>query len=148
MQSISSLIQSVIHSLYNSDFTPEITLAPKRELGEYCINIFPLAKIGGKAPNIISEEIAVKLGEHTDIFPGVSATGGYVNFFLTDTVWLSLFQDFQKQSLGTQHGKSRIENQQTIVVDYIGMNVGKPPHIGHICTPLLGQAIINVLRSQ
>lgn len=26
------------------------------------------------------------------------------------------------------------------------MNVGKPPHIGHICTPLLGQAMINMLR--
>lgn len=35
---------------------------------------------------------------------------------------------------------------ETIVVDYIGMNVGKPPHIGHICTPLLGQSIINALR--
>lgn len=26
------------------------------------------------------------------------------------------------------------------------MNVGKPPHIGHICTPLQGQSIINTMR--
>ena len=26
------------------------------------------------------------------------------------------------------------------------MNVGKPPHIGHICTPFIGQSIINTAR--
>lgn len=47
---------------------------------------------------------------------------------------------------------SQVENTQqekkneTIVVDYIGANAGKPLHIGHICTPSVGQAICNIYR--
>ena len=32
---------------------------------------------------------------------------------------------------------------ETIIVDYIGANAGKPLHIGHLCTPSVGQVIIN-----
>jgi len=32
------------------------------------------------------------------------------------------------------------------VVDYVGVNVGKPLHIGHLCAPSIGQAIINSYR--
>jgi len=36
--------------------------------------------------------------------------------------------------------------RETIVVDYIGANAGKPLHIGHLCTPSVGQAISNIYR--
>ncbi len=38
------------------------------------------------------------------------------------------------------------ERHETVVVDYMGANIGKPLHIGHLCTPLFGQATINMLR--
>lgn len=142
MQNIQSIINSVIGKLYNSDYIPEITIAPKPELGEYCINVFPLAKTAWKAPNIISAEVATELAKHTDVFFSTNATGGYVNFFLTDNIWMRAFQSIDN-SVARQ-----LENPETIVVDYIGMNVGKPPHIGHICTPLQGQSIINTLKFQ
>lgn len=61
--------------------------------------------------------------------------GGYVNFFLTNASWMDLFA-----SLSTQ-GKAA--NNETVVVDYIGANAGKPLHIGHLCTPSIGQSIVN-----
>lgn len=60
----------------------------------------------------------------------MSAVGGYVNFFLTDAFWTDLFYSIETDVVHPL-------KQETVVVDYIGMNVGKPPHIGHICTPLL-----------
>jgi arginyl-tRNA synthetase len=93
MQKILSLITDTIHSLYGVDFSPEISVAPKPELGEYCINVFPLAKTAGKAPNILSEEIAIALAKHSDTFVSTNATGGYVNFFLTNSIWLNLFSE-------------------------------------------------------
>lgn len=84
---IQEKIQKTIQTLYGVEFSPEISVAPKRELGEYCINVFPLAKTAGKAPNMLSEEIAAELAKESTIFNGTSATGGYVNFFLTDKVW-------------------------------------------------------------
>lgn len=140
MNTINSLIKSTLEKLYNSDYTPEISVAPKPELGEYCINVFPLAKTAEKAPNIIAWEVATELAKHTDVFVSTSATGGYVNFFLTEKVWISLFSTLDNASDKT------IAHPETIVVDYIGANVGKPLHIGHICTPSIGQVICNLYR--
>jgi arginyl-tRNA synthetase len=141
MQHINSLISQTIESLYQISYSPEITTAPKAELGEYCINIFPIVKTVAKAPQALSTEIAEDLAKHTDIFTSTNATGGYVNFFLTDKVWISLFADIYK------NGESvRANKEKTIVVDYIGANVGKPLHIGHICTPSIGQVICNTYR--
>ena len=150
MKNIQSLISEIITSLYGVDFSPEISPAPKPELGEYCINVFPLAKILNQLPqwekshefhpHFIATMLANALVKYTDTFTSTSATGGYVNFFLTDSVWLELFQSLE--------WKKTMQTEKTIVVDYIGMNVWKPPHIGHICTPLQWQSIINVMRHQ
>ncbi len=93
MQKINSFIQHSIKSLYGMEFSPEISPAPKPELGEYCMNIFPIVKQVGKAPNMISEEVAVELAKDGKIFKSTSATGGYVNFFLTDSMWIEIFQN-------------------------------------------------------
>lgn len=139
MQHIQTLIQEVIRSLYNSEFTPEITPAPKPELGEYCINVFPLAKDAKIAPPVIAESISTELAKYSEIFRGTSATGGYVNFFLADSVWIGLFATLEEPPV-------REMQDTSIIVDYIGANAGKPLHIGHICTPSIGQVICNVYR--
>jgi len=61
-----------------------------------------------------------------------------VNLFLADGVWMDIFQ-----STTNQEPKAKNE---TIIVDYIGANAGKPLHIGHICTPSIGQVICNTYR--
>lgn len=136
MKNIQSIITTTIYSLYNTEFSPEISTAPKPELGEYCINIFPLAKTAGKAPPLIAEEVANALAKHSDIFASTSATGGYVNFFLTNSLWMEILESIDTEK--------KPKNNETIVVDYIGANVWKPLHIGHICTPSIGQTICNV----
>ena len=137
MNHIQTLITNVIHSLYGVDFSPEISPTPKKELGEYCVGVFQLTKIVGKAPNMIAEELAQELGKHTDTFISTNFIGGYVNFFLTDSVWWEIFSWIGKNTT------EKAENK-TIVVDYIGANAGKPLHIWHLCTPSVGQTICNI----
>jgi arginyl-tRNA synthetase len=91
MKQLQDIISKTLQKLYGVDYTPEISPAPKPELGEYCVNIFPIVKQVGKSPNMISEEVAIELAKDSDIFRSTSATGGYVNFFLADTVWLEMF---------------------------------------------------------
>ena len=136
---ISSLISETIASLYSIDFTPDISPAPKLELGEYCVNIFWLVKQVGKAPNIISEEVATELAKYTEVFLSTSATGGYVNFFLTDEKWIDIFQEHA-------HGKIHPKNWKKAIMEIFSLNVGKPLHIGHLCPTSTGQAIVNVHR--
>ncbi len=139
MKTLNSIITSTLEKLYNSDYTPEISVAPKAELGEYCINVFPLAKTVWKAPNIISAEVAIELAKHTDVFVSTSATGGYVNFLLTASVWMDIFKDVQKMESYPKTGKKAI-------MEIFSLNVGKPLHIWHLCPTSTGQAIVNVHR--
>lgn len=111
---------------------------PKKELGDFAFNVFPYAKITKLAPPVIAEKIDEGLRNHLECFKDVSIMGGYVNFFLTNEAWMDVFN-----SLSTENKSNKGE---TVVVDYIGLNIGKPFHIGHLCTPTIGQTIINLHR--
>ncbi len=136
MPNLTSIISSHISDLYGDIwFFPTLSAPPKSEHGEYCFGVFTLAKPVGKAPNIIAEEIATELHKDVTHFTQVNVIGGYVNFSCTSWVWINIFSDVQKM---------KIEKKwETIIVDYIGANIGKPLHIWHLCTPSVGQSIIN-----
>ena len=85
---------------------------------------------------MIAEKIAEGLRSRPEYFKDVSIMGGYVNFFLTNTAWAEVFDSL--------FIKKKPANDETVVVDYIGANAGKPLHIGHLCTPSIGQAILNI----
>ena len=138
---IQSIIQSHISSLYGeTGFTAVLSAPPKLEHGEYCFGVFTLAKPTGKNPAIIAEEVANILRSDKEHFKSVNTIGGYVNITFTTMVWNNILSSILHPS------EEKIGSGKTIVVDYIGMNVGKPPHIGHICTPLQGQSVINMMR--
>ena len=136
---LSSIISVHITSLYGDVvFSPTLSAPPKSEHGEYCFGVFTLAKPLGKSPNMIAEEIATLLRKDTIHFTQINTIGGYVNLSCTANVWMDILSQIET----TKQEKKN----QTIVVDYIGANAGKPLHIGHICTPSVGQAICNIYR--
>ncbi|MDD2916775.1 MAG: arginine--tRNA ligase, partial [Candidatus Gracilibacteria bacterium] len=118
--------------------TISLDVPPKKELGDFAFNVFPYAKITKLAPPVIAEKIAEGLRNHPKYFKDVSIMGGYVNFFLTNTSWMDMFDALSVVE--------KLAKNETVVVDYIGLNVGKPFHIGHLCTPSIGQAVVNIHR--
>lgn len=140
MQNLTTLISSHIQNLYGDiSFSPTLSAPPKSEHGEYCFGVFTLAKPLGRAPNIIAEEIATELRKDTDNFTQVNVIGGYVNLSCTSKIWIDILSDIEKI-------KPKANTWKTIIVDYIGANIGKPLHIGHLCTPSIGQSIINIYQ--
>ena len=136
--SLNNIISSHITTLYRYIwFFPTLSAPPKSEHGEYCFGVFTLAKPLGKSPNIIAEEIAGRLRWDRDNFTQVNVIGGYVNFSCTARIWIDILAVVKDQKKSPDNGK-------TIVVDYIGANAGKPLHIGHLCTPSVGQTICNI----
>ena len=87
---------------------------------------------------MIAEKVAEGLKKHSEYFKEVSIMGGYVNFFLTNASWNNIFTNLSTAQ--------KPANNETVVVDYIGLNIGKPFHIGHLCTPSIGQTIVNIHR--
>lgn len=115
-----------------------LDIPPRRELGDFALGVFSLAKITQLAPPMIAERLASAIRDRSNYFHNVTILGGYVNFFLTPHAWTELLSDLSTEDRPTRN--------ETIVVDYIGANVGKPLHIGHLCTPSIGQSLINTYR--
>lgn len=115
-----------------------LDIPPRRELGDFALGVFSLAKITHLAPPAIAERLAGAIRNWSDYFHNVTILGGYVNFCLTPHAWTELLSDLSTEDKPTRN--------ETIVVDYIGANVGKPLHIGHLCTPSIGQSLINTYR--
>lgn len=61
------------------------------------------------------------------------ANSAFTKMFLEAITSGEIFANFEKKD-------------ETIIVDYIGANVGKPLHIGHMCTPNIGQSLVNLYR--
>lgn len=140
MSVIEQILLDIVVSAFPEVSNPTITLdvPPKKELGDFAFNVFPYAKATRLAPPVIAEKIADELKKHSDHFQNVSIMGGYVNFFLTTQAWMDIFNGLSTTD--------KPKNNETVVVDYIGANAGKPLHIGHLCTPSVGQTIINTYK--
>ena len=124
------------------DVFPEITsgditivLPPKADLGDFAIGCFILAKKLGVAPNIAATRLTEAFSKHSEIFQSAGVTGPYVNITLASKYIAARLKDLNTEQLPAK--------KETILVDYFSANIGKPLHIGHLCSPSIGQTLIN-----
>lgn len=139
--------KSIIHAVKNvhSLSLDEVKLEtpPKKELWDFAFGCFLLARECKKSPQDIAQELAKNISENIGgNIASVQAAGPYVNFFLWNE---SFTEDFiammqREKLINTEPGNK----EKTIYIDYIGANVGKPLHIGHMCTPSQGQVFVNL----
>ncbi len=104
----------------------------------YC---FEAAKVEKKSsPKDVAELKAKEIAKPiTDsrFFDKVENLNGYLNFFLSNSFYNNVLKETQKDSYGeTKDGKGK-----TVIVEFSSPNVGKPMHIGHIRSTILGDAI-------
>ncbi len=140
MKAVQKIVSWTLNVLYGLSLTEaDINLEnpPKSEFGDFAYSCFRFAKTLGKSPAIIAEEVRSALSSQKWII-NPSTIGGYVNFFVDKKLFL---EDLEILSLEPKEKKN-----ETIIVDYVGANAGKPLHIGHLCTPSSGQAFINMFR--
>jgi arginyl-tRNA synthetase len=115
----------------------QITVPPEKKFGDICINIFPAVKATKTPPPQLAQEVLDFMKTESYVTDG-NIQGGFVNLFVTD--------EFYQKELGTWSLPTFEKKNEKIIIDYMGANIGKPLHIGHLCTPLFGQATINLLR--
>jgi len=117
-----------------------------------CTIAFVLAKKAGKPPKDIAEQVAsgisAALAANTQKAAYISkavAANGYVNFILSD----GFFSDAASQASAASNGYGSFSefSGKTAVVEYSSPNVGKPMHIGHIRSTILGDSVANLLAA-
>lgn len=114
-----------------------ITVPPDKKMGDICLNIFGAVKQLKTSPQTLGASLAEYFTQQ-DCITDVQVLWGFVNLFLTDEIYI---EETSKWKLPVWEKRN-----ETVIVDYMGANIGKPLHIGHLCTPLFGQATINMLR--
>ncbi|WP_352404829.1 arginine--tRNA ligase [Sporanaerobacter acetigenes] len=137
-----NLMSQIDSSLDIGEIESLIEIPPSYDMGDYAFPCFKLAKTFRKAPNLIAEEIANKIGEN-EYFERIENVGPYVNFFVNKEVLAKTVLDDIK-SKNERYGSSTLGEGKTIIVEYSSPNIAKPFHIGHIRTTIIGHSLYRI----
>lgn len=135
------LLQDLLVSLKKCGFSDEnavISQSNKPELADYQTNMaFMLAKQAKLAPMIIAQKIVENLPK-TDLYEVSVAAPAFINFKLTD----KCINNYANNCLtDATVGLKKLENPRKVFLDYGGANVAKELHIGHLRSPIIGEAL-------
>lgn len=120
---------------------------PKDEkMGDYALPCFRFAKMFGKAPGLIAQDLKEKIDiTNTDI-EKIEIAGAYLNITIKQQ---ALAEDVLKEISAQKenYGKQQIGKGKNVIVEYSSPNIAKPFHIGHLRTTLIGRALYNIYQT-
>lgn len=134
---LKNIIKNIIKELYsldNVDFN--IDTPPKKDLWEYCVWFFSISSLLKKSPIVIATEVKEVLEKNIYI-SDLNISWPYLNINLTFSFYTDIFLKEKLEVI-------TIWKWEKIVVDYIWVNIWKPLHIGHMCTPNQWQVTCNL----
>jgi arginyl-tRNA synthetase len=124
-----------------AEVDPLISPSKQSDLGDYQSNAaMPLAKRLSMKPRDLAEKIvaAVDLGDIAEPLTPASIAGpGFINIRLRPAALAALLEQLDSPGLGIE----KLERPQTIVVDLMGVNLAKQMHVGHLRSPIIGDAL-------
>lgn len=112
---------------------------PKPELGDFAFPCFKLAAEKKKNPVQIAKDLEAEIKPKGNI-EKIKAVGPYLNFSINkNIIFGQLFR-----AIGEKYGETKEGKGQTIVVDFSAPNIGKPMHVGHIRSTIIGDSLIRL----
>lgn len=118
----------------------EFSVPPKIEMGHLAFPCFQYAKLLGKKPPELAQELAQKVKHH---FAQVQVVGPYLNLFLSPQQLgeFILFPLLSQKTFVLSPLKIA-----PILVEYSQPNTHKELHVGHMRNMCLGNALVRILR--
>lgn len=121
-----------------------VSYSNKPEIADYqCNSAFSVAKKLGKNPIVLANEIVSALGNMNGEYEASVCAPAFINFKMTNKL-LSKVATIALEN--EQELISKPEKKQTVVFDYGGANVAKELHIGHLRSPIIGEALCRLHR--
>ena len=141
--SLSLLVKEKVAQAYQScgfaDAQTLVRLSDRPDISDFQSNgALSLAKTLKQNPRMIAQQIADKLAEDS-FFSKISVDGpGFINMSVSDE---ALTQHAFDVLNSKQLGYKRLDEPQTVVIDYGGPNVAKALHVGHLRPAVIGEAV-------
>ena len=148
MKKIIDLIEAeVVKAFEAAGYNPalgKVTVSNRPDLCEYqCNGAMAAAKQYHKAPIMIANAVVEKLQE-SECFAEVAAVNpGFINIKLSAAYLSEYLNGMQEDE---RLGCDKVEQPQTIVIDYGGPNVAKPLHVGHLRSAIIGESVKRISK--
>ena len=122
----------------------KVSLSNRPDLCEFqCNGAMAAAKQYRKAPIMIANAVVEKLQE-SECFAEVTAVNpGFINIKLAPAYLSGYLNGMQEDE---RLGCDKVEQPQTIVIDYGGPNVAKPLHVGHLRSAIIGESVKRISK--
>lgn len=144
MNPITQFIQSIENALQVSGVL-RVSTPPNASMGDIAISCFLLAKEKNiSAPQAaILLESEIKNNAHEAAVDTVAVVGPYVNITFTDTWMVKQFI----QHIGTYTAQKKVEQPQTVLVEFACPNPMKAFHLGHLRNTVTGESVARMLEA-
>ncbi len=132
-----------IQEHYSISMDVALDRPPKIEMGEAASPVcFELAKRLKKAPRIIAQEIATKLGKVQGVARIEVAGAGYLNAYFDRAA----FWDASSPLVTRPSPLPSTNKSGKVIVEHTSINPNKAAHIGHLRNSVLGDTMARILR--
>lgn len=125
-----------------------IEVPDSMEHGDYATNAcLREASRRGTEPYKLAEETVGKIDKDNleEVKKTEAAGQGFINFFLDKMKYTEkVIQKIKEE--GDSYGSYSFGEGKTVVVDYSSPNVGKPMHIGHLRSTIIGDSVCRILE--
>ncbi len=139
------ILEQIAHAIDRdlSNAKIDFEVPPNPEMGDLAVPCFYFAKLIGRSPNQIAQEIkeAIPTG---GIIKSIQNVGPYLNFFLDASVLSRMILPGVLKEK-EDYGQLNISHDQ-IMIEYSQPNTHKEFHIGHSRNVFLGGSLINLFR--
>lgn len=122
-----------------------VVVSGRPDLAQFqCNGAMACAKEAKKNPLEIAEAIAQTLQKQASVFAKIEvAKPGFLNMHLQDSF---LAAHIQAMANDTKFGAVQADKPLTVMLDYGGMNVAKPMHVGHLRASVIGDSLYRLFK--